>query len=67
MTDVTIAVSIISKKFWNQFVKDISFDILYGILDYILNDTTELDLRLTVFYDYITELLEFYKVLKEDI
>ncbi len=67
LTDITIVAFIIPEEFRDQFVKDILFDILYNILDCILDDIIKLDLRLTVFYDYIAELLEFYKVSEEDI
>ena len=43
------------------------FNIFYNILNYILNDIVELDLRLTVFYNYIAELLELHKISKKDI
>ena len=67
MINTIITVSIILEESRDQFIKDIPSDIFYNILNYTLNDTVELNLQLVAFYDYITELLEFYKVLKEDI
>ncbi len=67
MTDIIITVFIILEELRDQLIKNTSFDILYNILDCILNDIIELDLRLTVFRNYITELSEFYKVLEKDI
>jgi len=67
LTDIIITVFIILEELRDQLIKNTSFDILYNILDCILNDIIELDLRLTVFRNYITELSEFYKVLEKDI
>ena len=67
LTDIIIVISIILEELRDQFVKDILFNVFYDILDYILNDIVELDLRLTIFCDYIVELLELCKVLEEDI
>ncbi len=53
------------EKSRDQFAKDTLFNILYNILDYILNNIVKLDLWLTIFYNYIVELSEFYKVSKE--
>ncbi len=67
MTDTIIIASIISEELWNQLAKNISFDVFYNILNYTLNDIIELNPRLTVFCNYIAELLELYKVSKKDI
>ncbi len=67
MTDTIITAFIISEEFRDQLIKNILFDILYNILDCILNDITELDLRLAVFYNYIAELLELCKISEENI
>ncbi len=67
LADAIIAVFYILEEFQDQFVKNIPFNVFYNILNYILNDIIELNFRLTTFYNYIIELLELYKVLKEDI
>ncbi len=67
LINIIIVVFIILKELWDQLTKDILSDVFYNILDYILNDIVELDLWLAIFYDYIAELLEFYKVSKKDI
>ena len=67
MINIVITISIILKELQDQFIKDILSDIFYNILDYILNDIIELNLRLTIFYNYIIELPELCKILKKDI
>ncbi len=49
LTDVIITTFIIPEKPWDQLAKDTPSNIFYNILNYILNDTTELNPRLTAF------------------
>ncbi len=56
LTDIIITIFIISEEFRDQFAKNILSDVFYNILNYILNDIAELDLRLIIFYNYIAEL-----------
>ena len=67
LTDIVIAVSIILKKFRDQFAKDILSNVFRNILDCTLNNIIELDLQLAAFYNYIVELPELYKVSEKDI
>ncbi len=67
LTNTIITTSIISEKPRDQLAKDIPSDVFYNILDYILDNIVELDFRLTIFYNYIAELLKLRKILKEDI
>jgi len=59
LTDTIITTLYIPEESRDQFVKNISFNVFYSILNYTLNDIIELDLRLIVFYNYIAELLRF--------
>ena len=67
LINTILTVSYLLEKLYDQLAKNILSEVLRGILNYILNNTIELEPYLTVFRRYIAELLELHYVLKKDI
>ncbi len=67
LTNIILITFYLLEESYNQLVKDIPSEVLYNILDYILDNTIELEPHLTAFRYYIVELLELRRVSKEDI